>query len=311
MVHNDGMAKSFTLTQLRYFAVVASVESMTRAAQRLRVTQSAVSTAMAQLELVLGMQLFLRSRSAGLALTPAGRTFALEVGAFLDHADALSESARGLSESLVGELRVGVFSPLASFRLPVILRAFEARHPGVDVSFLEGDLATLQDALLGGRCDVALMYGHGLGRGFSTEVLERVPPHVIVAAGHAAAASPGREIALRDLAGEPLILLDLPHSREYYESLFAIAGLTPNIRHRFADYETVRSFVAGGHGYALLNQRVHNDVPASGGRVVALRLIDEFPPSEVMLVRPEGARPTRRATAFEDICLRLYGAERR
>lgn len=304
------MMRQFTLTQLRYFTVVAELESMTRAAARLLVTQSAVSTAMAELERTLGAQLFLRNRSTGLKLTPTGRKFALDSKGFLDHADSLFESAYGSAKSLTGELTVGVFSPLASFRLPAILRAFESSHPGVAVTFLEADLATLQIALREGRCDLALMYGHGLDGGFFRQVLERVPPHVIVPADHPAAGSPGQEIALTELAGEPLILLDLPHSREYYESLFAIAGLTPNIRHRFSGYETVRSFVAGGHGYALLNQRVFNDVPYSGGRVVALRLVDEFPPSEVMLVRLDATRPTRRALAFEDICLRLYGAVR-
>jgi len=300
--------RNFTLTQLRYFAVVAELESMTRGAARLLVTQSAVSTAMAELERTLGAQLFLRNRSTGLKLTSTGRAFAIEVKSFLDHADALFESTSGSGEALTGQLTVGVFSPLASFRLPVILRAFESQHPGVDVTFFEADLATLHTALRDGRCDLALMYGHGLGTGFFSQVLERVPPHVIVSADHPLANSPAQEVALRDLAGEPLILLDLPHSREYYESLFALAGLTPNIRHRFSGYETVRSFVARGHGYALLNQRVHNDVPYSGGRVVPLRLTDEFPPSEVMLVRLNDALPTRRALAFENSCRRLYGA---
>lgn len=300
--------RNFTLTQLRYFAVVAELESMTRAAARLLVSQSAVSTAMAELERTLGAQLFLRNRSTGLKLTSTGRKFAMSVKPFLDQADALFESTYGQSEALTGELTVGVFSPLASFRLPVILQAFESRHPGVDVTFFEADLATLHTALRDGRCDLALMYGHGLGTGFFSQVLERVPPHVIVSADHPLANSPAQEVALSDLAGEPLILLDLPHSREYYESLFALAGLTPNIRHRFSGYETVRSFVARGHGYALLNQRVHNDVPYSGGRVVPLRLTDEFPPSEVMLVRLSDAVPTRRALAFENSCRRLYGA---
>ena len=302
--------RPFTLNQLRYFAVVAELESMTRAAARLMVTQSAVSTAVSELERSMGAQLFVRNRSTGLKLTPTGRKFAVDLKAFLDHADSLFESVSDSAEALSGALTVGVFSPLASFRLPVILQAFEARHPGVDVAFFEADLATLQAALREGECDLALMYGHGLGPGFDSQILERVPPHVIVAADHPAATRPSAEIALSELAGEPLILLDLPHTREYYEGLFTHAGLTPNIRHRFAGYETVRSFVGRGHGYALLNQRVYSDVTYSGGHVVALRLTDEFPPSEVMLVRLRGTIPTRRALAFEDTCLRLYGAPR-
>ncbi|WAP53444.1 LysR substrate-binding domain-containing protein [Arthrobacter sp. ATA002] len=191
-----------------------------------------------------------------------------------------------------------------------MLQTFEARHPGVAVSILETDLAGLQTALAEGRCDVALTYDLGLGEGFVRSVLERVPPHVLVHAGHPAAAGPDRTVALRDLAGEPSIVLDLPHSREYYERLYALAGVAPNVRHRFTGYETVRSFVAKGHGYAVLNQRLHSDLTYSGGKVVVLNLIDDFPPIEVMLVRPEAVQPTRRVLAFEETCLRLYGAGR-
>ena len=164
--------------------------------------------------------------------------------------------------------------------------------------------------LLEGQCDVALTYDLGLGRGFTCQVLERVPPHVLVHAEHPAAARPEKTVSLRELDGEPSVVLDLPHSREYYEQLYVIAGVVPNVRHRFAGYETVRSFVAKGHGYALLNQRLHNDMTYSGGKVVALTLTDNFPPIEVMLVRPESVQPTRRALAFEETCIRLYGATR-
>lgn len=302
------MAKPFTLTQLRYFAVVAELENMTAASERLMVTQSTLSTAVAQLESSLSTQLFVRLPTRGLRLTPSGRQLSQDIKVLLEHADALYESAQGLSAGLVGELKVGVFAPLAPFRLPAILQTFEVQHPGVEVSFLEADLAALQSALLDGRCDVALMYGLGLGRGFTYKVLERVPPHVLVHADHPAASRPDRSIALKELDGEPSVVLDLPHSREYYEQLYALAGIVPNVRHRFAGYETVRSFVAKGHGYAMLNQRLNSDMTYSGGKVVALALTDNFPPIEVMLVRPDGVQPTRRTLAFEETCRRIYTA---
>ncbi len=303
------MAKPFTLTQLRYFAVVAELENMTAAAEVLKVTQPALSTAMAQLETSLATQLFVRQRTRGIRLTSTGKQFAQDIKSFLEHADSLYESARGMAANLSGELKVGVFAPLAPFRLPAILQAFEAEHPGVEVSIVEADLARLQEALLGGQCDVALMYGLGLGRGFTYEVLERIPPHVLVHVGHPLAMAGRKEIALRELEGEPSVVLDLPHSREYYEQLYAMAGVVPNVRHRFSGYETVRSFVAKGHGYAVLNQRLHSDTTYSGGHVVSLALTDNFPPIEVMVVRPEGVQATRRVLAFEESCRRIYGSK--
>ena len=299
----------FTLTQLRYFAAVAEADSMTAASRDLMITQSALSTAMSQLERALGVQLFTRHSTRALRLTAAGRQFSRDLAVFLEHADSLYEAAQGLAKSPVGMLSVGVFGPLASVRVPLILDELERRYPGLEVTIRESDLADQQDALRSGQCEVALTYGLGLARGFSAQVLQQIPPHVIVSREHRLAANPDQPVALRDLQDDPLILLDLPHSREYYESLFRLVGVTPNVRHRLVGYETVRSFVARGHGYAVLNQRLPHDRTYTGDSVVPIPLADDLPPIEMMLVRPSDVRPTRRALAFEEVCKQLYGAD--
>lgn len=298
------MSRAFTLTQIRYFTVVAQRLSMTAAAKELNVSQSTLSAAMHQLERELRTDLFVRVPRRGLALTPAGRRLFAESHAFLEHADRLPTLVSGDAPALTGELTVGMFSPLAAFRAPVVLQAFEARHPQVRVTFVEGDQETLRRALEGGRCEAALMYDLGLGPEIPCRTVERIPPHAVVAEDHPLAAA--GETSLRALAEEPYILLDLPHSREYFLSLFRIAGIAPRIRHRTAGYETVRSFVSRGHGYSLLNQRIGHDLTYAGGQVVPLRLTDELPPIEVRVVFPPGARPTRRALAFADVCAALY-----
>ncbi len=300
------MSRPFTLVQLRYFAVTARLCSMTEAAAELLVTQSTVSTAVAELEKAVGAQLFVRHRASGLKLTRAGSRFALELDSFLDHAERLSQTARGLSSTLSGTLSVGVFAPLSPFRLPAILQLFRTRFPAVEVTFLEADLDALHTALLDGQIDVALMYRLGLDGRFETTVLERIPPHVLVASSHPAARTPNVAVALQDFADESMIALDLPRSREYYEGLHEAAGISPTVAYRFSGYETVRSFVAQGHGYAVLSQRVANDVPYSGGRVVSLALKGDLPPIEVALVRSAAITPTPRALAFEAVCTDYY-----
>ena len=301
------MSKQFTLVQLRYFRVVAQLENMTAAAAALNVTQSTLSSAIAQLEKEMGSELFLRLPRRGLRLTPAGRRLFRGCQVVLEEAEQLYRSVHDEDAQLVGELVVGVFSPLAPFRAAVILQHFEAAHPGVDVTFLEGDQESLRQALEEGRCELALMYDLGLGPDLERQVVERVPPHVIVAADHPLASSPEREVSLHQLADEPFILLDLPHTREYFLALFRLAGVEPTIRHRASGYETVRSFVARGHGYSVLNQRLHHDLTYAGGRVVPLRIVEDLPGIEVLLVRPAGARPTAKSTAFSEVTRRLYG----
>lgn len=306
--HDVAMNRPFTLTQLRYFAAVVRLRSMTAAAAELLVTQSAVSTAVAELEKAVGAQLFVRNRTAGLKLTRTGARFAREIDGFLDHAERLYASARGLSATMSGTLAVGVFAPLAPFRLPVILQEFHTRFPDVEVTFLEADLETLRTALLDGQIDVAIMYRLGLDSRFQATVVERIPPHVLVAASHPAAQTPDAPVALQEFAHEPLVQLDLPLSREYYDSLHQAAGIVPRVAYRFSGYETVRSFVAQGYGYALLSQRVASDVPYSGGRVVPLALKDDLPPIEVALVRSAAITPTARTLAFEEVCSDYYAA---
>lgn len=301
------MGKSFTLVQLRYFAAVAKLENMTAAAAELNVTQSTLSSAMAQLERELGAALFTRRASRGLRLTPAGRRLLIGSQAFLEEADLLYQAVRDEGEALAGELVVGIYSPLAPAKAPVILQAFEAAHPNVKVSFHEGDQESLRRALLDGVCEVALMYDLGVGEEFDRRVLEVIPPHVLVSAQHPRAASRGEPVSLLDFAAEPFILLDLKHTREYYLDMFRQLGIRPAIRHVVSGYETVRSYVARGHGYSLLNQRILLETTYAGGEVVPLALIEDLPPIEVSLVRPVGAKPTRKSLAFERICAELYG----
>src|SRR5699024_9047975 len=170
------MALDFTLVQLRYFQEVARREHMTEAAKHLNVTQSAISTAMAQLERTLGLDLFIRQRNRSVVLSPAGKRFLTEVTPFLESSEALGETALGLLPSLTGALNLDVFSQIAPTRLPLIHDEFEQRDPGVRVNYPEADLEELQRAALAGECDIALTYTFGVTERFDTYLVDIVEP---------------------------------------------------------------------------------------------------------------------------------------
>jgi DNA-binding transcriptional LysR family regulator len=290
----------FTLVQLRYFAVAAELGSMTAAARQLTVSQSAVSAAVAYLERVLGLQLFVRHHAKGLSLTRSGARFLGEAQALLAHADELAGAARGLGGAMAGDLAVGCFTSLAPFYLPKLLADFAARYPGVQVSVTEGQAEALQRALLDGSCEVALLYDLGLADDLETELLTAAPPYALVAANHRLASVSG--VHLADLAEEPMVLLNWPLSREYFQSLMRRAGVQPRISHTTSSYETVRALVAAGQGFSVLNQRPATETTYDGGRVIALPLLDRLPPLPVVLAFVRGTRPTRRAAAFAARC---------
>ncbi|MHA3723629.1 LysR family transcriptional regulator [Leucobacter sp. HY1910] len=304
------MTASFTLVQLRYFAAVARLENMTAAAAELNVTQSTLSSAISQLERELGVELFTRIPRIGLRLTDSGTALLARSAAFLEEADQLAIEAQHANAALQGEISVGIYAPLAPFQAPEILQRFEQLYPNVTVTFVEGDQDSLQTQLYDGRCEIALMYDLGVDDRFDRTVIDRIPPHVIVAESHPLAKQGRSEIHLSELESDPLVLLDLPYTREYYLGLFRQLGIKPRVRHVSLGYETVRSFVARGHGYSVLNQWVGHGMTYSGSRVVPIRLLDELQPMEASLVSRRGLAPTRKARAFAEVCTELMSHKR-
>lgn len=107
---------------------------------------------------------------------------------------------------------------------------------------------------------------------------------------------------LAELAGHDMVMLDLPPSRSHFTGLLAAAGVVPRVRHSTPSFEMVRSLVARGRGFALLIQRPAAAVSYEGLPLVSLPLADPVELTAVVLARPQGATPTRRAAAFAEHC---------
>jgi DNA-binding transcriptional LysR family regulator len=289
----------FTLVQLRYFVVAAETGSMTAAAQQLLIAQSAVSAAVSNLENDLKVQLFIRRRARGLILTPAGERLLHQARELLSHARELAAEARGTGASLTGPVSLGCFVTLAPLYLPALLTEFAERFPDVEVSVTEAESEELSRALHAGRIEFALAYDLGFEGDVVREVVASAPAYAIVGPKHRLA---GREtVDLAELAGDPLVLLDLPHSRDYFWSLVSATGRAPDVRYRSQSYETVRSLVARGHGYSVLNQRPATTQTYTGGEVVALGLTNDYPPLDLVLASLSQVRLTTRARALMDV----------
>ncbi|MFF0461829.1 LysR family transcriptional regulator [Streptomyces mexicanus] len=291
----------FTLVQLRYFLVAAERGSMTEASAELHIAQSAVSAAIHNLERDLQVQLFIRRRGRGLTLTPAGERLRQQARDLLARAREVEREARGDGETITGPVAVGCFVTLAPSYLPPLFSECTRCHPGIDIDVVEGETDQLLHALATGRIDFALTYGLGLSAetDLRTETIALAPPYVIVPADHPLAGRGSVELA--ELSAEPLVLLDLPHSRDYFRSLVAATGTAPDVRYRTQSYETVRSLVARGLGYSVLNQRPATSQTYGGGAVAELQLRDGGPPLEVKIATVRGMTQTARARAVMDL----------
>lgn len=298
-----------TLRQLEYFVAAAETGSVTAAAARVFLSQSAVSTALADLEENLKVQLFLR-HARGLTLTTVGRTILSDARRLLREAEELENSAEEFTGTLSGRLTVGCYTTLAPLLLPRVIDAYLRAYPTVDLNFIVGSHAELRGRLHDGTCDVALLYDYDFATELFTPGLDKVPlqsipPYVLLPADHVLAVE--EHVALADLAPLPLILFDLPPGGEYFKSLFTARGLTPVVRFRTTEFELVRALVARGLGYSILTQHTDIDVSYENRPIATRPLADEQRGLAVVAAHLGGATLTRRARAFLQTCEQALG----
>lgn len=293
----------FTLRQLEYFIAVAEAGSVTAAAQEIHLSQSALSTALVELERALDVQLFLRHHARGVTLTTAGKQMYAASRQLLSHAAELADEARGLGTEVTGTLRLACFGVLAPYILPELLAQAAAKLPLLAVSTSEVDLESLVEGVASGRFEIGIGYDLTADPRLETTTLYSLRPYILLPREHRLARR--KRVRLEELAAEPLALLDLPYSRDYFAGIFSSAGLTPSVRFRSTSAETCRAIVARGLAYTVLNARPRDDGRADAKAVVAVEISHDVPSLEIVLIKAAGIRPTRRMSAVEDLVLSL------
>jgi DNA-binding transcriptional LysR family regulator len=293
-----------SLRQLEYLVAIADTGGMTAAAERCHVSQSAVSLAMAELERALDVRLFIRGSRRGALLTAAGRQVTSDARKIVTAVSELGVSARALGQELSGRLEIGCYAPIAPFHVPAAIATFKDLQPDVEVQFTEGTLAEMQNSLLDGRCELALLYEQDLLPGIDFAVLYDQQPSVLLPADHRLAGHPA--VALADLADEPFVLLDVPPSEHYFGKVFDAVGLQMRPAYRAGGFELARALVARRIGYSLAVQRPAIDQSLEGLGVVTRPLTGPVPTTPVVMGWAAGGRLTRRAEAFLAHCRTLW-----
>lgn len=147
-----------TLDQLRIFIAVAEALSMTRAAERLHLTQPAVSSAIAALEERHATRLFDRV-GRRLELTDAGRLFLPEARAVLAQAESARRTLDDLAGLARGEVRIAASQTVANYWLPGRLAHFAAAHPGIRLQLAAGNTTQVAAQVLAGEADIGFVEG--------------------------------------------------------------------------------------------------------------------------------------------------------
>lgn len=285
---------NFSLRQLQYFVATVEHGGVSAAARACHVSQPSVSLAIAQLETALGSVLFRRQASRGVELTAAGQRVLAQARDILVQAAALG--AGDASGELRGQLSLICFQDLGPYFAPRLLAGFRARHPQVAVTLLEGDLATVQRALRSGKAELALTYELAIDAQTARSTLAELAPYALLPADHPLAAQD--TVSLAQLAAQPLVLEDIPHTREYLLSLFWQQQLTPRIAQTVQSFEMQRGLVAHGYGVALSCTRPAGDCSYDGTAIACRPLAETLPAQRVVLAQAPGAEASPLVAAF-------------
>lgn len=218
------------LRQFKYLVAVAEEEHFGRAAQRCHVTQPSLSSGIKQLELELGVPIFLRGRGQRFhGLTAEGEHVAKWARRIIAHCDAMRDEIAAMQSNLKGNLRMGAM-PSMSPVMPLLVRMVRERHPGVDADLQFVGIEAMKLGLSNFSLDVAITYldyedlGHLNTLPLYVETLSLLIPDTEEFRDR-------DSITWREAADLPLAMLrPSMHERQFVDQTFKSVGCTPNSR---------------------------------------------------------------------------------
>lgn len=243
------------LRQLQHFVAVAEESHFTRAAQRVNIVQSALSSSIRALEEELGTQLFVRS-TRQVRLTTAG-------GVFLGKARAALEAVREARDTMAamqglnqGTLSIGTVQSLPAFLdLPLLLARFHAQHPGIEVRLCQGSSSHLLEKIRSGRLDLAFLPLCEPSAGIATTMIACEALVMICAPDHALASRD--EVPLCLLKDTAFVDFEPDWgTRKLVDRAFLEVGIERRTVFEVSDLETLLELVARGLGIALVPEAI-------------------------------------------------------
>ncbi|MDD4999514.1 LysR substrate-binding domain-containing protein [Rhodoferax sp.] len=262
------------LKQLEYFVRVAELGSFTRAAVALDIAQPALSRQVRLLEVELRQTLLTRNGRGALP-TEAGKLLLAHGRGILHQVERAREELGRVRGSLAGRVVVGLPTSLARVLTVPLTRTFRAELPDATISITEGLSAALQDALLAGRLDIALLYNAQPSTELDISVLHEED---LVLVQHRPAVAPQDlptgSITLAEVTKLPLVIPSRPNAfRMQLENEAANIGKRLNIALEIDGVSAILDLVAEGVGCAVLSRNAVRNAPRPASYV--LRTITE------------------------------------
>ncbi len=303
---------------LRYIYTVYQEGSLSRAAEKLYMTQPALSIAVRRVEERLGAELFRRGRHP-LELTQAGEACLRAIRRMMWLEEEMQQEIEDLRHLRTGSLRLGGTHYLCAYIWPPLVAGFSQLYPGIQIEVTEDNSSQLAEALEKNEldlllsCDPELIHRYGRQPAFQDHILLAVPQDWTLPEEAKAAALSAKDI----LAGKhlapacPSVPLGLFQDREFLllrqgnnlrqrsQDMFQEAGFEPKIKMQLGQMATALHFADSGMAAALLSDRL---VQTSPSHLRFFRLSSQLAQRDFYFLLPQRRYTAFAVSAFLDYC---------
>ncbi len=258
------------IRQLEYFQMVAKLNNITRAAEKLHVSQPSITNAIQKLEKELKVVLLDRSKRH-LQLTPEGEVFLKRIDYILEKINSAIIEMHDLSNATKGCLSIGIPPMIGTYLFPYILSNFTKEYPGIKLNISEKGSLQTREMIENGNLDLGIVIISEPSDSLETLPISKSEILVCLSSDHPL--SKRSSIGIRDLANEPIIMLKegFYHRNKIFER-FDKYNIKPNIILSSNQLETIKSLTANGVGISFLLK----DIIQSDSRITSAKLSESI-----------------------------------
>jgi DNA-binding transcriptional LysR family regulator len=240
------------LTLVRSFLAVAETGAITEAAERIGITQPALSRRIQQLEAQLGVRLLERGRKGAL-LTDIGRLVQTEAQGIVAHYERMREMAASHQRLEGGTVRIGGGATAVSFILPEAIAAFQAAHPRVRFQLREAGSSEIADDVVAGRLELGVVTLPVRDRELTVSPL--ATDHIVLVARHDHPLARRPRIQIQQLADQGFVAFEAGSAlRQIIDSKLREAGVEVNVVMELRSIPAILRMVSTTGNLAFVSQ---------------------------------------------------------
>lgn len=243
--------------EILYISTIAQCSSITKASEKLFISQPSLTQALHRIEAEWGVELFLRGQG-GLRLTEAGRIYLHAAGQIADLYQQMQQEVGETSIRMQGQIRLGITPFQGGILLPSFLSQYHKRFPQMKLSVVENTSSQLEELILNGQLDLAVLHSPVNDYRLGYDALYREDFYLAVPIfnkEHASVESEYPVITPKILAKQKLIMLSsCQRIRQVADSICLTAGIKPKIQYTTSNLMTALGMTARGLGSTFIPQ---------------------------------------------------------